>query len=143
MFRSNGFNLLQDGHKSDLCPSQLKLFRLARWRAARDGKTTRSVRSILNRGDQAGWICGICKKPIPHPIREFHNLTPDNEPTWDHIIPLSRGGSNRNHNLQLAHFKCNSVKGNREPGSLPLRSEDRGTTTTMVNENLTIIKGKL
>lgn len=46
--------------------------------------------------------CGICKLPIATPA----------EATVDHKIPLSRGGSNRMDNLQLAHAGCNQKKGN-------------------------------
>lgn len=54
--------------------------------------------------DKAAYrICGICKKPIPTMA----------EATVDHKIPLSRGGSNRMDNLQLAHEECNQQKGNR------------------------------
>ncbi len=45
--------------------------------------------------------CGICKLPIATMA----------EATVDHKIPLSRGGSNRMDNLQLAHQTCNQEKG--------------------------------
>jgi 5-methylcytosine-specific restriction endonuclease McrA len=35
-------------------------------------------------------------------------------PTIDHIVPVSKGGDDTRANVQLAHFRCNSVKGNRE-----------------------------
>lgn len=47
-------------------------------------------------------FCGICKLPIANV----------EEATVDHKIPLSRGGSNRMDNLQLAHEQCNLDKGN-------------------------------
>ncbi len=34
-------------------------------------------------------------------------------PSIDHVVPLSRGGSNHPSNLQLAHLLCNLSKGNR------------------------------
>jgi len=46
-------------------------------------------------------VCGICKKPIAY-----------KEANLDHIQPRSLGGGNELSNLQLAHFKCNSEKGN-------------------------------
>lgn len=34
--------------------------------------------------------------------------------TWDHYIPQSRGGTDRQDNLMLAHGRCNSLRGNRQ-----------------------------
>jgi hypothetical protein len=56
--------------------------------------------------------CGLCGKrvamarPVPHP----------KAPTIDHIVPLDDGGDDVKANVQLAHFICNSVKGNRGGG---------------------------
>jgi hypothetical protein len=36
--------------------------------------------------------------------------------TLDHIVPLSRGGTNHNSNMQLLCRRCNSRKSNRMPG---------------------------
>lgn len=48
--------------------------------------------------------CGICGQEI---------LTMK-EATIDHILPISRGGSAVDpKNMQLAHEKCNSLKGNK------------------------------
>jgi 5-methylcytosine-specific restriction endonuclease McrA len=33
--------------------------------------------------------------------------------TFDHIIPRSKGGKDTVENLQLAHARCNKIKGNR------------------------------
>ena len=33
--------------------------------------------------------------------------------TLDHILPRSKGGSDMRANLQLAHARCNKIKGNR------------------------------
>jgi 5-methylcytosine-specific restriction endonuclease McrA len=35
-------------------------------------------------------------------------------PTIDHVVPVSRGGDDIKANVQLAHFRCNSVKGPRD-----------------------------
>ena len=56
------------------------------------------------------WRCGICDRLVaqnrvaPHPL----------SPTIDHIIPLSKGGSHEPSNVRLAHFICNSRRGDRE-----------------------------
>lgn len=56
--------------------------------------------------------CGICRKrvamtkAVPHP----------KAPTIDHVIPLDDDGDDTRANVQLAHFICNSRKGNRGGG---------------------------
>jgi 5-methylcytosine-specific restriction endonuclease McrA len=53
--------------------------------------------------------CGLCgdlvlmAAKVPHP----------KAPTIDHIVPVSDGGDDTRANVQLAHFRCNSVKGAR------------------------------
>ena len=46
-------------------------------------------------------VCGICGKPAKY-----------SDATLDHIQPRSQGGSNKIENLQIAHSKCNTTKGN-------------------------------
>ena len=48
-------------------------------------------------------LCGICGKQLPSFDRS----------TLDHIIPLSWGGTCDKSNLQLAHLKCNNLKGDK------------------------------
>lgn len=33
--------------------------------------------------------------------------------TFDHVIPRSKGGADTADNLQLAHARCNKIKGNK------------------------------
>lgn len=47
-------------------------------------------------------LCGICRKPLD--LFGIH---------FDHIIPLARGGSHTNANIQVAHARCNIQKGAR------------------------------
>lgn len=47
-------------------------------------------------------ICHICLKPIQNLEEEMH---------FDHVIPLSRGGSHEESNVKLAHSACNQWKG--------------------------------
>lgn len=44
--------------------------------------------------------CPYCEKAIPL-----------NEISWDHLIPLHRGGQNEMENLQFVCMKCNFLKG--------------------------------
>ena len=58
------------------------------------------------------YYCGICRKrvamtkAVPHP----------KAPTIDHIVPLAEGGEDAAANVRLAHFICNSERGNRGGG---------------------------
>lgn len=51
-------------------------------------------------------ICQICNKKVNSKLVYPHPLSI----SLDHIIPLSQGGTHEPRNVQLAHFKCNSVK---------------------------------
>jgi hypothetical protein len=59
-----------------------------------------------------GWSCAYCDRPLGwgHPS-VF-------EPTVDHKIPTSRGGSDELDNLALSCAPCNASKGNRTPEEL-------------------------
>lgn len=57
-------------------------------------------------------ICQICGKPIDKSSFSGKGCGPL-YPTIDHIIPLSKGGNHVWDNVQLAHLKCNSMKGDR------------------------------
>lgn len=48
------------------------------------------------------YTCQVCGKHLP-----------DNEVEFDHIIPLSKGGSSEVSNIRLTCFKCNRDKSNR------------------------------
>lgn len=62
---------------------------------------------IFERDD---WTCGICRLPVEQGL-----AFPDpGSATLDHVVPMSRGGGHVPANVQLAHFYCNTVKGNRE-----------------------------
>lgn len=60
--------------------------------------------------DRDGGICQLCHEPIdvdlawPDPMSR----------TLDHIVALVNGGTHEPDNVQLAHARCNSRKGDRE-----------------------------
>lgn len=56
-----------------------------------------------------GWTCHLCGGDVPQ--RQF-NFEPD-DPTMDHLLPRSHGGYHELENVRLAHFYCNSKRGNR------------------------------
>ncbi len=53
-------------------------------------------------------MCMLCFTPVIIDIDEIKY-----RPSIDHVIPLSKGGDDTLKNVQLAHFGCNSRKGNR------------------------------
>jgi 5-methylcytosine-specific restriction endonuclease McrA len=79
--------------------------------AARTGHAQAIPMGALAKRDN--WRCALCGKRVrmdknaPHPLSA----------TIDHIIPLSQGGRHEWRNVQLAHFVCNSRKGDRPCGS--------------------------
>ena len=60
-------------------------------------------------------LCALCSTPMlrnrfdaPH-ARVWMKY----RVTFDHIIPRSKGGCDTVDNLQLAHARCNKIKGNK------------------------------
>lgn len=53
--------------------------------------------------------CKLCSTPLMMDAKFPHPLSP----TLDHIIPLNKGGHHLYINLQAAHFRCNTAKGDR------------------------------
>lgn len=56
-----------------------------------------------------GWRCKLCNRKVRRDAEVPHPLAP----TLDHIVPLAQGGTHEPANVQCAHFRCNSVKGDR------------------------------
>jgi 5-methylcytosine-specific restriction endonuclease McrA len=59
--------------------------------------------------ERDGWVCKLCGYPVPPDQSVPHPLAP----TLDHIVPLSAGGEHSYRNVQLAHFRCNTLRGDR------------------------------
>ena len=59
--------------------------------------------------ERDGWICQLCNKAV-NPKLTFPNPACA---SLDHVIPLSRGGSHKTTNVQLAHLRCNTSRGNK------------------------------
>ncbi len=54
-----------------------------------------------------GWICQICKGHINKKAKHPHPMSA----SLDHIVPLSKGGTHTDRNVQCAHLICNISKG--------------------------------
>lgn len=55
------------------------------------------------------WRCGICRDPVDRDRKHPDPLSA----SLDHVIPLARGGTHSDGNVQLAHLACNIAKGAR------------------------------
>lgn len=58
---------------------------------------------IINLAKYGVFTCELCRKPFGRTAKV----------TIDHVIPKSKGGSNKIENLQLAHYGCNKYKGDK------------------------------
>jgi 5-methylcytosine-specific restriction endonuclease McrA len=56
--------------------------------------------------------CQLCRRPISQRLAPPHPRSA----TLDHIVPIIRGGHHVPANVQLAHYGCNSAKGDRPAG---------------------------
>jgi len=55
-----------------------------------------------------GWVCYDCGEPVD-PKRRFPDPM---AATVEHIIPISKGGTHTWDNCDMAHAKCNWLRGN-------------------------------
>lgn len=77
------------------------------WRDQRKDEVPHATRLYVLERD--GWRCQICKRGIPATLAVPHPKAG----TADHVIPRSQGGSHEPANLRAAHFRCNTLRGNR------------------------------
>jgi len=98
------------GHKRYHQPECSRIALQARYRVKtvkRQSKTVKPsglwVEKIL---ETYGFICYLCNDPIDMKLPR----TSKRGATVDHIIPLSRGGSDELDNLRLTHWSCNMKK---------------------------------
>lgn len=56
-------------------------------------------------------LCAICGHRFPREGELSKSAAIAFAPTFDHIVPRSRGGTDSLDNLRLAHRKCNHARG--------------------------------
>lgn len=61
--------------------------------------------------ERDGWNCQLCGENVDQNLEWLQYEWQPDYPTLDHIMPRSRGGSNDDDNLRLAHMGCNSLRG--------------------------------
>lgn len=68
--------------------------------------------------DEQGGLCALCGDPIDRELRAPHPMSK----SVDHIVPLSKGGTHEQSNLQWTHLVENIQKGARVPAANAVRS---------------------
>jgi 5-methylcytosine-specific restriction endonuclease McrA len=65
-----------------------------------------------------GYLCWLCGKDV-----EWADMT------VDHVLPRSKGGTDRQSNLRCAHWLCNNKRGDKAPApaiQCPQEAKDHG-----------------
>lgn len=75
---------------------------MGKWNRNKSKKRQWQKNHLINK---YGNLCALCKIP-------FNSMK---EITFDHIIPMSRGGIDELDNLQLVHLHCNHAKADMLP----------------------------
>lgn len=60
--------------------------------------------------ERDNWICHICREPVERTGDRLHPMGA----TIDHMVPISRGGTDEPENVATAHWLCNRKKGARQ-----------------------------
>jgi hypothetical protein len=90
------------------CSEEAKRERYRRKNRARRTKSRPGVYTLREIGDRAGWRCHLCGKKVRGDLSGMH----PRGPTIDHLVPLSKGGTDSARNVDLAHRSCNVSRGN-------------------------------
>lgn len=85
-----------------------------RRRALKRGNATGRPVDLLAIAERDEWTCQLCHEPVD-PALQYPDPMSKSE---DHVLPLSKGGAHDPDNVQLAHLRCNVIKGARTPADL-------------------------
>lgn len=80
-----------------------------RRRALKKSASTGAPVLLSEIAERDAWKCGLCSSPVDADLQWPHPFSK----SLDHVKPLSRGGAHDPSNVQLAHLRCNTAKGNR------------------------------
>jgi 5-methylcytosine-specific restriction endonuclease McrA len=80
-----------------------------RWRRALKAGRIAEPYTLAEVAERDGYRCGICRVEVDMDLDGRLGMGP----SIDHVVPISLGGDDTPANVQLAHRRCNSRKGNR------------------------------
>jgi len=77
-------------------------------------------------------VCAWCRDDVYHPddARDANYLNRGDSPSLDHVIPVSKGGSNYFENLLLVHRDCNGERGDESPTAELIEMQQRVAKAT-------------
>src|SRR3954447_5673084 len=79
------------------------------WRRIEPPNSEPGAVQLTRIAERDGWWCWLCGEAIePDAVGPW-------QPTIDHLVPRSRGGSSELSNLRLAHRRCNNHRGSHLP----------------------------
>lgn len=89
---------------------------LNHWNRVRSGKIAEAPVKIdpVSVFARDNWTCWLCHSPVSRTAAAPHPRSA----TVDHVVPVSKGGSNDAGNLRCAHWSCNVTRNNREPAGI-------------------------
>jgi hypothetical protein len=99
----------EDGSRccSVLCSNRMQRSRQRAKRRARLKNVKTEPYTLREIADRDGWKCHLCGKKVPD--RQY--TADDNDPTIDHLVPISAQGDDIRSNVALAHNRCNWERG--------------------------------
>jgi 5-methylcytosine-specific restriction endonuclease McrA len=92
------------------CSVEAKKARYRKKTVRRQSATVRpSGVSLIQVVERDGWACWLCGELVDEALPRTSRMGA----TVDHVVPLSKGGSDELENLRLAHWICNNKKSDR------------------------------